>query len=82
MCNNEKIEHLEQLHGEKAFVYNNEIIKLDYKEISFPIPYNNIYVIKKIEDQNKILIDIFEHKEGKKNDVLPIYHCKKRLKTQ
>ena len=46
MCNNDKIEYPERLHGEKTFVYNNEIIKLDYQETSFPISYNNFYVIK------------------------------------
>ena len=79
MTNNKKIEHPERLYGKKVFIYNNEMINLHYDDITFPIPYNNFYVIKKIEDQNKIKIHIFEYKKDK---VLPIYHSKKHLKIQ
>ena len=65
MCKNEKIEHLERLFGEKAFIHKNEIIKLDYDDIDFPIPYSNLHVLKKVETNNKIRINIFEYKENK-----------------
>ena len=56
------------------------MINLDYEGIEFPIPYNDFYHVKRIEDQNKIRINIFEHKQGKKKDILPIYNNKKNLR--
>ena len=76
LCQNKKIEHSERLFGEKAFVYNNKIIHLDYDDTDFPIAYNNISVLKEIETKNKVRINIFEYKHDKKNDVVPIYHSK------
>ena len=64
----------ERFRKEKAFVYNNQIINVDYNDLSFPIAYNDLYKLKIIENKNKIGVNIFEHKEGKKNDILPIYH--------
>ena len=57
------------------------MINLDYEGIEFPIPYNEFYYVKKIEDKNKLRINIFEHNPGKKNDVLPIYHSKKNYEN-
>ena len=37
-CNNKKIEHPERLHGEKAFVYHNQIIKWIMKIFHFRYP--------------------------------------------
>ena len=53
------------------------MINLNYEDIEFPIPFNTFYTVKKIEEQNKIRINIFEYKEGKKNDIAPIYHSKR-----
>ena len=47
MCGNVKIKDADRLHGDKAFVHNNKIINLDYKNVEFPIPCNNFYTIKK-----------------------------------
>ena len=49
-----KIQNAERLHGEKAFIHDNKMIKLNYGGVEFPIPYNTFYTIKKIEDQNNI----------------------------
>ena len=76
LCENKKIEHPERLYGQKAYIYNNKIIHLDYDGIDFPIAYNNISVLKDIENKNKVTINIFEYKHDKKNDVIPIYHSK------
>ena len=76
-----KIQGAERLHGEKAFVHNNVMINLNYEGIKFPIPFNTFYIVKKIEEQNKIRINIFEYKEGKKNDIVPIYHSKMEYKN-
>ena len=76
-----QLENPERLHGEKAYIYDNQIINIDYDDISFPIAYNNIYIVKKIEDLNDIRINVFEDKEGKKNDVLPICHSKNTYKN-
>ena len=76
-----KIQGAERLHGEKAFNYNNEMIHLNYENIHFPIPYNTFYIIKKIEEQNQIRINVFEYKENKKNDIVPIYHSKKEFEN-
>ena len=75
--NFKKIQGAERLHSEKAFNYNNQMIHLNYENINFPIPYNTFYTVKKIEEQNKTRINIFEYKENKKNDIVPIYHSKK-----
>ena len=75
MCDN--VKNADRLHGKKAFICGDKMINLDYEGIEFPIPYNDIYYVKKIEDQNKIRINIFEHKPGKKQDILPIYNSKK-----
>ena len=75
--NFKKIQNPERLYGVKAFNYNNQMIHLNYENIHFPIPFNTFHVIKKIEEQNKIRINIYEYKEeNKKNDVVPIYHSK------
>ena len=76
LCENKKIEHPERLFGQKAYIYNNKIIQVDYDEITFPIAYNNISVLKDIESKNKLRINIFEYKDDKKNNVVPIYHSK------
>ena len=34
-------------------------------------------MVRKIEGQNNIGINLFEYKEHKKNDILPIYHTDK-----
>ena len=79
--NFKKIQGTERLHGEKAFKYNNLMINMNYENIEFPIPFNTFYTVKKIEEQNQIRINIFEYKEGKKNDVVPIYHSKKEYEN-
>ena len=71
-----KIQNPERLHGEKAFTYGNTIINSNYENIVFPIPFNVLYTVKKIEEQNQIKINIFEYKEGKKHDIIRIYHSK------
>ena len=76
-----KIQGAERLHSEKAFNYNNEMIHLNYENIHFPIPFNTFYTIKMIEEQNKIRINVFEYKQGEKNDVVPIYHSKMDYKN-
>ena len=76
-----KIQNPERLHGEKAYNYNNEMIHLNYENIHFPISFNTFYTIKKIEEQNQIRINVFEYKENKKNDIVPIYHSKKEYKN-
>ena len=73
---NKKIEHPERLIGEKAYIYNNKILHVDYDGIDFQIAYNNINVLKDVENKNKIAINIFEYKHDKKNDVVPYYHSK------
>ena len=72
-----KIQNPERLHGKKAFIYKDVMINLNYQNISFPIPFNTFYTVKQIEEQNKIRINIFEYKEGKKNDIARIYHSKR-----
>ena len=72
-----KIQNPERLYGKKAFIYKDEMINLNYKGIDFPVPFNTFYSVKKIEEQNQIRINIFEYKEGKKNDIAPIYHSKR-----
>ena len=62
----EKIQGAERLHGEKAYIYGDKMINLDYENIEFPIPFNTFYTVKKIEEQNQIRINIFEYKENKK----------------
>ena len=74
--NYKKIQNPERLHGSKAFIYGDTMINLNYEDIEFPIPFNTFYTVKKIEEQNQIRINIFEYKEGKKHDIVPIYHSK------
>ena len=77
LLDGKKIQSAERLYNEKAFIYSNKMINLDYKDIEFPIPFNTFYIGKKIEEQNAIRINIFEYKEGKKHDIVPIYHSKR-----
>ena len=79
--NFKKIQGAERLHGKKAFIYKDEMINLTYEDVDFPIPFNTFYTVKKIEEQNKIKINIFEYIEGKKNDIVPIYHSKKEYEN-
>ena len=74
--NFKKIQNAERLYGKKAFIYKDEMINVNYEGVDFPVPFNTFYIVKKIEEQNKIRINIFEYKEGKKNDVTVIYHSK------
>ena len=64
--NFKKIQGAERFYGKKAFIYKDEMIHLNYQDIEFPIPFNTFYTVKKIDEQNKIRINIFEYKEGKK----------------
>ena len=75
-----KIQNPERLYGDKAFIYQDKLIHLDYTDIDFPIPFNTFYTVKKIEEQNKIRINLYEYKEDKKNDIVPIYHSKNEYK--
>ena len=75
LCDN--VKNADRLHGKKACICDDKMINLDYEGIEFPIPYNDFYYVKKIEDQNKRRINIVEYKPGKKQDILPIYHSKK-----
>ena len=77
LSNGKKIQNAERIYGEKAFIYGDKIINLNYVGIEFPIPFNTFYTVKKIEEQNEIRINIFEYKEGKKHDIVPIYHSKR-----
>ena len=72
-----KIRNPDRLYGEKAFIYGDKMINLDYQGIEFPIPFNTFYRAKKIKEKNQIRINIFEYKAGKKNDIVPIYHSKR-----
>ena len=82
LCENKKIEHPERLSGEKAYIYNNKIIHLDYDNIIFPIPCNNFSVLKEIETNNKIRINIFEYKHNKKMMWFQFMIVKIHLKIQ
>ena len=73
---NKKIEHPERLFGQKGYIYNNKILHVDYDGIKFPIAYNNVDVLRDVENRNKISINIFEYKQDKKNDIIPYYHSK------
>ena len=77
LLDGKKIQSAERLYNEKAFIYGDKMINLDYKDIEFPIPFNTFYTGKKIEEQNAIRINIFEYKERKKHDIVPIYHSKR-----
>ena len=76
--NGKKIQNPECLHGKKAFIYNDTMINLNYKNIEFPVEFNTFYTIKKIEEQNEIRINIFKYKENRKQDIVPIYHSKNK----
>ena len=51
---NNKIEHPERLFGQKAYIYNDKILHVDYDGINCLIAYNNITVIKDIEKKTKL----------------------------
>ena len=76
-----KIQGAERLHGKKAFIDKNEMINLNYENIQFPISFNTFYIVKQIEEQNQIRSNIFEYKENKQNDIVPIYHSKMNFKN-